>query len=756
MPSVRPPPPDQQWLSDISAGTGATRLAASTGAFGASTPAVKTALGDVSNVTGIVSGLEQGGTGGYLGAAANAAELTSRVGAGTEVGSVAGEVAGPLVAAYSIYNFANEWQSGKTGSDALAGAEAGAAIGSVIPGVGTIIGAVVGGAIGALSSAFGGGATDPETKNWQSFIDATGGAKATPAQVAKYQNLPPGAAFNLLAGVMDIRDGRIPIVNAFGRMGESTLMNGMFNQINSAYHAGAIPVGSTPQEVFNKVVTPWLNSKGATIGPETGGLQLQTVLTSLIQSWQNGQLTPNTILTADGSKDASIPTYAGITVGKTPTAQAAAANATQMLNFGGKQPSGFTLAASIPELMLIPGSIGTGAKMADPNAPAPPMSTATQGMPDTNPNPVSDFPTTDTGGGAAPATGGTDTSSLLSSLSSGVTSFLGSPLGSLTEFGTLAGLGLEQANAQKTTNDQLAGSLTATGAPFSAAGAAELSQLTGGPQVGGPRGASIADQTTAAANLGKIATQYSTGNLTPAQQQQVADYVSQQKASAIQELSNRGITDPNSDQYKTAMQQIDNNAAELGQSLITQDTQLAQGALTAVQNTYSNLINQALSESEFGFSTQEAGVMTQIQSDTALAQSLNGLFAGIAQGIGNAFKGSPNAPGTPSRPSLPVGSSAGGGAPGGGGVASSPGGGGAGSGGSAADPTQTYDPSTGEWSSGFTPGGGSVPGTDYAPGVSAEPPPAGWVDPNADPFGNVFDNTSGAATSIDVTDPFGG
>jgi hypothetical protein len=242
---------------------------------------------------------------------------------------------------------------------------------------------------------------------------------------------------------------------------------------------------------------------------------------------------------------------------------------------------------------------------------------------------------------AAPAAGdttGTTDPSFLSSLGGDITGFLNSPLGNLTEFGTLAAAGLSQASSQKSENQALAGNISDLGKPFSAAGAAELGQLTGGPSVGGPLGASIDQQTGAAANLGKIAQDYSTGQLTPAQQQQVSDYVAQQKSTARAELAAAGITDPNSQQFQSRMQQIDNNAAELGQSLITSDTAMAEGALTAVQQTYSGLLNQALTSSEFGLGAEESAVTLQIQQDTALANSLQTLFAGIAQGFGNAMR----------------------------------------------------------------------------------------------------------------------
>ena len=246
---------------------------------------------------------------GALRAGSGVASLAGNSGLAGTLGSAAGYVAAPL----AVYNAANNWKSGATGSDALQGAEAGAAIGStIVPGVGTIIGGIAGGLIGAASSAFGGGQTDPETKNWGSFINSTGGANATQAQVnAATQNMSPQSAFNLLTGVMDIKDNRIPFVNAFGRMGETNVLNGMTSQINQAISSGKATKNMSPQQLYSQVVEPWLNSKGATITPETGGLQLQAVLQSLIGSWQNGSLTSSTPLDSGGQTNSKLPTYGG-------------------------------------------------------------------------------------------------------------------------------------------------------------------------------------------------------------------------------------------------------------------------------------------------------------------------------------------------------------------------------------------------------------------------------------------------------------
>jgi hypothetical protein len=232
----------------------------------------------------------------------------------------------------------------------------------------------------------------------------------------------------------------------------------------------------------------------------------------------------------------------------------------------------------------------------------------------------------------------------LSDLSGSLSSFFSSPLGSLAEFGTLAGLGLSQANAQKGTNDQLAGSLSDLGKPFSAAGAAELGQVTGGAPVGGPMGTSITDQTTAAANLGGVAKQYSTGQLTDAQNLQVQDYIKQQRAMVDTQLAQSGNTDSSARQ--AAYQQIDDNAAKLTQQLTQGNVGIATQALQGVQSTYTTLLQQSLSSAEFGLGAQEAAVMTQIQSDTALATSLNALFGEIAKGFGTAMGGKAGGGGT--------------------------------------------------------------------------------------------------------------
>lgn len=206
---------------------------------------------------GIYSGLKQGGVAGDAGAAVNAAQLGSRLGAfgsySGPIGAAAGYVAAPLAA----YNFVENYKSGATGSDALNGAEAGAAIGSIIPGVGTVIGGVVGAAVGAIASAFGPGAKDPETSSVQNLIDYTGSHGNSQGAAANVQN-----PYLELAGLFDRRSSTLPMYQKYGRMGEQKFTNDMVQQINSAIQKDP-SLAKDPQSVYDKVVSPWVNSMGS-------------------------------------------------------------------------------------------------------------------------------------------------------------------------------------------------------------------------------------------------------------------------------------------------------------------------------------------------------------------------------------------------------------------------------------------------------------------------------------------------------------
>jgi hypothetical protein len=732
---------------DAAAGISAARLGANLNAFGSASGEVGAGAAGAGNVLGIVSGLERGGASGYGGAAINAAQLGNQLGMFGSQSSDVASVLGPAAAALAVYNFASTWQSGKTGSDALSGAEAGAAIGSVVPGIGTVIGGVIGGAVGAISSAFGPGAKDPEQYTWQNYFSEY---QKNPKALAQ---ITPPQAFQTLAGIFDARSSDVPIYAQFGRMGEGAFVNAMATKINQATASGQIAPGATPQEIYSKVIDPWIQQmpnaageggKGWAKGGGYGGdvPAIKNLITTLIGQYTGGQLTNQTPIGINGQIDHTLPTYVGHVMQPNPAKLAAQSNlaplTTALTTFPGAKTGPSTASTLLPALLAMPGL--TGANMAnvgtqnqmfaggpggDPGGPfssAPSVSTG----PDTSQT----DPSADPGAGnitpPAAATPANDPS-FLSSLASGVSSFLSSPLGSLAEFGTLAGVGLSQASSQKATNDALAGSLSTLGQPFTETGKAITNQLQGGAPVAGPMGASISDQTTAAAQLGAVAKEYTTGNLTDAQKQTVSDFVKQQRAMVDTQLAASGNTD--SSARDAAYQQIDAKAAELSQSLIQGDIQIGAAALTQVQQTYSTLLNQALSSSEFGLGAQEAAVTLQIQSDTQLSQSLNALFGEIAKGFGTAMRGPAGGTGAPSAGGGVGGAIAGalrgvaGSASGGGGrgVAASPGGGGSSPYGPDNQPpgsdtsltTGGYvDPSLPQ------PGGGT-----YYPGITAGAPP---------------------------------
>lgn len=182
--------------------------------------------------------------------------MGARAGAFGQYSGIIGQGAGYVAAPLAVYNFANNWKSGATGSDAMNGAEAGAAIGSIVPGIGTVIGGVIGGAVGALSSAFGGGAVDPESHGVQGVIDATSKSGNNPAVAASVQNPYLG-----LAGLFDRHDSTLPIYSQFGRMGEQKFTNAMVDKMNQAIHKNP-SLANDPNAMYSQVIQPWVQGMG--------------------------------------------------------------------------------------------------------------------------------------------------------------------------------------------------------------------------------------------------------------------------------------------------------------------------------------------------------------------------------------------------------------------------------------------------------------------------------------------------------------
>lgn len=316
--------------ANIQAATSAAKLAGQTGAFGkAGGSAVGSFAGDVTNLANIITGLQRGGATGYASAGINAASLVGRLGAqaakaglvSAGAGAVAGEIgaiANPLGAALSVYEFAKGWQSGATGADALRGAQTGATIGTaVLPGIGTLVGAGLGAAAGALSSVFGGGRRDIETTEWNQLAGRFNAL--TPTQQSQVV-FSPAQAFQNLAGTMDASNNSPghsqPIEQAFGRMGEANLVQQMTAHINAQIASGAISKSASANDIYNKVVAPWLASKGAginmnerTSSGQAEGPALVQSLKSVIGAWQAGALTSATPVGISGQTISGLQGY---------------------------------------------------------------------------------------------------------------------------------------------------------------------------------------------------------------------------------------------------------------------------------------------------------------------------------------------------------------------------------------------------------------------------------------------------------------
>jgi hypothetical protein len=251
----------------------------------------------------------------------NVSELGSTTDAlGTAPGGLSfGNALGALGAAYGVYNFVNNWQSGATGSDAMNGAAAGAAIGSIVPVVGTAFGALIGGAVGAISSAFGPGKTDPETLGWQGLVNQD---QKTPGLGLTTQN-----PFLLLAGMFDEKSSSVPIYQQFGRMGENKFTVAMTQQINSALANGAISKTTSPADVYDKVVLPWVSAMGNwnAVGSQYKQ-SLSELMLNMTSQYMGGQYTNWKAVGGDYNFGSSIVPFGGTAATSAPKTGGAAVN----------------------------------------------------------------------------------------------------------------------------------------------------------------------------------------------------------------------------------------------------------------------------------------------------------------------------------------------------------------------------------------------------------------------------------------------
>jgi hypothetical protein len=239
-------------VGEAQAAVGATKLA---GQAGLVSPKVNATAGEIGNVLGIYTGIKQGGVAGDAGAAVNAAQLGSKLGAFGEASGTVSTVAGDIAAPLALYNEVKTWQSGATGSDALAGAETGAAVGSIIPVVGTVIGAVVGGILGAVSSAFGSGKPGAAAGSWNQ-LTASNALSSTPGR-----NFTSQSWSEAFKGMLDEGNNIFSGGGADRHKDPDALAKPLEAQIKSGM--AQLGPSATTDQVYNQVIVPWMQTSGS-------------------------------------------------------------------------------------------------------------------------------------------------------------------------------------------------------------------------------------------------------------------------------------------------------------------------------------------------------------------------------------------------------------------------------------------------------------------------------------------------------------
>ena len=308
---------------DVGAAAQAAKLAgkygSSAGLSSGTTGALNTGATGALDALGMYQGIKQGGVGGYGQALGSGLQGAGLLTSNPALSAIGGDILAPL----AVYNAVKNWQSGKTGSDALQGAEAGAAVGSVVPVLGTALGAIVGGLVGAGSSAFGGGAHDPETDSLYKYL----GAYNTPgggSQLAA--GLSPAQNYQNLAGIFDAKNNTAghstPLEQYYGRMGEGNFLNDITGQINQAIASGKVQKGASAQDLYSQVVNPYLQSKNIGIDPNASiyttakgqkfGNAMQDDITNLLGQWQKGQLTNQSKVGVSGQTDPGLQAYGAL------------------------------------------------------------------------------------------------------------------------------------------------------------------------------------------------------------------------------------------------------------------------------------------------------------------------------------------------------------------------------------------------------------------------------------------------------------
>jgi hypothetical protein len=232
--------------------------------------------------------------------------------------------------------------------------------------------------------------------------------------------------------------------------------------------------------------------------------------------------------------------------------------------------------------------------------------------------------------------------SILSNINSGLQSagdWLGTPGGQLVTAAGVGTLGYLQGASAQSQAKQLAGQITAPVAPLQALGTGTVNQVMGGPAMPGQYGTTIGNEMTAATGLSGVAAQYGSGQLTPAQQQEIQQAVGEQTSQANLAFGMASSPGEMSSAALAERQQIQNNALMMGDQLQRANIQTAQAALQSVQEAYQNILSPALQSASLAVGANATAVGLQIQQNAAIASSLNKLWSSLATGVTTAAGG---------------------------------------------------------------------------------------------------------------------
>jgi hypothetical protein len=210
-------------------------------------------------------------------------------------------------------------------------------------------------------------------------------------------------------------------------------------------------------------------------------------------------------------------------------------------------------------------------------------------------------------------------------------SFMMSPWGQFAQTAIPGMIGLYGARQQQNLGNQIAGTIPAAVQPATTLGRGISTQLQGGGQMPGPYGASIAQQTGAAAQLGNVAQQYASGNLTPAQQLALQQGVN--AATAQKNLAFSMSGNPLSSASIMEGQNINNQAIIASQQIQQNNIALASNALQSVQGVYNNLVSQVITSAGLGGVAANAAAQLIMKNNVDVQKQITSIWANIAKSI---------------------------------------------------------------------------------------------------------------------------